>query len=59
MKRRKRGKPILRCPQCGSTRLVTVGGFILGQVYHCLQCDYQGSLVFETDAPLEPPTSEE
>ncbi len=53
MKRRKRGKPILHCPQCNSTRLVYVGGLIFGQVYHCLQCDYIGSFVVETDAPLE------
>jgi transposase-like protein len=53
MKRRKRGKPILHCPQCNSTRLVYVGGLILGQVYHCLQCDYVGSFVIETDGPLE------
>jgi transposase-like protein len=58
MKRRKRGKPIVHCPHCGSTRLVMVGGQILGQVYHCLQCDYVGSFVYETDGPVEG-TSEE
>jgi transposase-like protein len=40
---------ILQCPTCGSTRLVVVAGSITGQVYHCLACNYQGSLVFETD----------
>ncbi|HEV2230905.1 MAG TPA: hypothetical protein VGV64_02485 [Thermoplasmata archaeon] len=30
---------------------MTVGGMILGQVYHCLDCDYVGSLVVETDEP--------
>jgi hypothetical protein len=26
-------------------------GLITGQVYHCLNCDYVGSLVLEVDAP--------
>jgi len=40
---------ILRCPTCGSTRIVLHAGSIVGQVYHCLDCHYLGSLVFETD----------
>jgi hypothetical protein len=28
------------------------GGQILGQIYHCLACDYVGSLVLETEEPL-------
>jgi transposase-like protein len=40
---------ILRCPTCGSTQLEISGGLIMGQVYHCLKCNYVGSLVFETD----------
>ena len=27
---------------------------ITGQVYHCLHCDYIGSLVLEIDVPPEP-----
>ena len=55
MKRRPRGRPILHCPQCGATQLVYVGGLILGQVYHCMKCDYVGSFVYETDGPVEEP----
>jgi transposase-like protein len=40
---------ILTCPSCGSTRIQLVAGQITGQVYHCLACDYQGSLVLEID----------
>ncbi len=53
MKRRARGKPIKHCPHCNSSDLEIVGGMILGQVYHCRSCDYVGSLVYETDAPLD------
>jgi len=48
-RRRKRGKTVLLCPKCGSARVSLVAGSILGQVYHCSRCDYQGSLVFETE----------
>lgn len=44
-------KRVLRCPQCESTRLVFEAAGIVGQVYHCLDCDYVGSLVLETDEP--------
>jgi len=40
---------ILRCPTCGSTRIQLSAGQITGQVYHCLACNYVGSLIFETD----------
>jgi transposase-like protein len=55
--RPKRAKPVLLCPQCGSSRILPVAGMIIGQVYHCQKCDYVGSLVFETDADAltEPP----
>lgn len=50
MRRRpKRGRSILLCPHCGSSRISLVAGSIVGQVYHCAKCDYVGSLVFETD----------
>jgi predicted RNA-binding Zn-ribbon protein involved in translation (DUF1610 family) len=55
MRRRPRGKRILRCPNCGSDRVVYEAALITGQVYHCLACDYVGSLIFETDEPA--PTS--
>lgn len=57
-RRRKRGRTVRRCPQCGSDRLQFEGGLILGQVYHCLHCHYVGSLVLETDEPA-PLTSPE
>ncbi len=47
--RPKRGRRILRCPNCGSPDIVPIAGMIIGQVYHCPKCDYQGSLVFETE----------
>jgi len=57
MRRRpRRGKTLLLCPQCGSSRIVLVAGSIMGQVYHCQKCDYVGSLVFETDVPEDPAT---
>jgi hypothetical protein len=30
-------------------------GFITGQRYHCLACDYLGSLILETDLDPVPP----
>jgi len=47
--RRKPLTRILRCPQCGSTNLEMSAGMITGQVYHCRDCQYVGSLVFEQD----------
>ena len=55
VRRRPRGKTVRTCPQCGSDRLVYNSAMITGQVYHCLACDYVGSLVFETDLPPDPP----
>jgi predicted RNA-binding Zn-ribbon protein involved in translation (DUF1610 family) len=52
-RRRTTRKRILLCPQCGSSRIVLSAGMITGQVYHCLQCHYMGSLVFETDVEPE------
>ena len=50
MRRRPRkGRPVLLCPQCGSSRITLVAGSIGGQGSHCQKCDYVGSLVFETD----------
>jgi hypothetical protein len=54
--RRPRGRTVPVCPQCGADRLVYNSGLITGQVYHCLACDYVGSLVFEKDLPPEPAT---
>ncbi|MGI0053853.1 MAG: hypothetical protein ACREC5_07540 [Thermoplasmata archaeon] len=49
--RHPRGRPILRCPSCGSDRIIFDAGLITGQRYHCLACDYLGSLVLEEEAP--------
>jgi transposase-like protein len=51
VRRRPRGKRVLRCPHCGSDRLLFEGGLILGQIYHCQACDYVGSLAIETEEP--------
>lgn len=46
----------LHCPQCDSTRIVYEAALITGQVYHCLACDYVGSLILETDEPGPDPS---
>ncbi|MCL5963278.1 MAG: hypothetical protein M1411_02790 [Candidatus Thermoplasmatota archaeon] len=38
---------IYRCPKCNSTDLYYEAGMIIGHVYHCKNCDYIGTLVFE------------
>ncbi|MHB8351557.1 MAG: hypothetical protein ACYDFT_02535 [Thermoplasmata archaeon] len=53
--RRPRGKPILRCPNCGSDRINYEAALITGQRYHCMACDYLGSFVVEQDAPITDP----
>ncbi len=50
--RRKRGKTVLRCPNCGSDRIVYVAALITGQKYQCQACDYVGSFVVEEDLPV-------
>lgn len=59
MRRRKRGRRVVRCPHCQSDRLVFEGGMILGQLYHCLSCGYVGPFVIETDEPIDPHASGE
>ncbi len=54
MPRRPRRKSVLVCPKCGSPRITLIAGQIVGQVYHCLACDYVGSLVLEKDLPRDP-----
>ncbi|HZY70173.1 MAG TPA: hypothetical protein VFF67_04240 [Thermoplasmata archaeon] len=58
VRRRPRGRTVRVCPQCGSTRIIFDAGLITGQRYHCLNCDYLGSLILERDvdekAPAEP-----
>lgn len=44
-------RPVLRCPRCGSARIVLEAGGIVGQFYHCPDCEYRGSLVLEVDLP--------
>ncbi|MCI4369153.1 MAG: TFIIB-type zinc ribbon-containing protein [Thermoplasmata archaeon] len=59
-RRPRKGKRVLRCPQCNSDHLVYEGALIMGQVYHCLDCDYIGSFVIETDeAEPAPPLKTE
>ncbi|MGI0054855.1 MAG: hypothetical protein ACREB9_06730 [Thermoplasmata archaeon] len=41
----------LLCPQCRSAKIVFEAGLITGQVYHCQNCDYVGSLILEIDTP--------
>lgn len=59
MRRRARGKRILRCPNCNSDRIIYEAALITGQVYHCLACDYVGSLIFERDLERPPPEDDE
>ena len=44
-------RSVLVCPQCRSTHVVYEAGLIIGQVYHCLDCNYVGSFIIEEDAP--------
>ena len=50
--RRSRPGAVQHCPQCHSTRLVYEAGLITGQKYHCLECNYVGAFVIETEKPL-------
>lgn len=43
-------KRVLHCPNCGSTDLYYEAGMMTGQLYHCKDCGYVGSLVIEEDA---------
>jgi len=58
-RRRPRGPTFLRCPQCGSDRILPDAAMITGQRYHCLACDYVGSLVLEQDAETLPQEDDE
>jgi transposase-like protein len=53
--RRKRGRSVLLCPSCRSDRIVYDAALITGQRYHCLNCDYVGSLVLEEEIGAPPP----
>ena len=57
MRRRPRGKSVLRCPQCLSYNIIYDAGLITGQRYHCLACDYVGSLVLEEEVARTPEES--
>ncbi|MDG6221019.1 MAG: hypothetical protein QCI38_06175 [Candidatus Thermoplasmatota archaeon] len=46
-KRLERKDVILKCPQCGGKDLYYENAMITGYKYHCKDCDYIGSLVFE------------
>ncbi|MFO7792499.1 MAG: hypothetical protein R6W73_05900 [Candidatus Saliniplasma sp.] len=47
-------KSIKRCPNCGSTDIVSVAGMMTGYKYHCRECDYVGVLVIEEDLEENP-----
>jgi predicted RNA-binding Zn-ribbon protein involved in translation (DUF1610 family) len=49
--RARKGRSVLRCPTCGSVRVLLDTGQITGQRYHCLDCDYLGSFILEEDLP--------
>lgn len=54
MRRRKRGRRILRCPHCSSPKILWDVSGLGGQSYYCPACDYRGALVIETEeAPPE------
>jgi len=40
-------KKTLRCPKCGSKKIVPEAAFITGYKYACEDCGYVGSLVIE------------
>jgi predicted RNA-binding Zn-ribbon protein involved in translation (DUF1610 family) len=40
---------VLTCPHCGSSDVYYEAGMMTGQVYHCKNCDYVGSLIIEKD----------
>ena len=44
-------RPARSARSAAPTGSIFNSGMITGQVYHCLKCDYVGSLVFETDLP--------
>ncbi len=46
-------KRVLTCPRCGSPRLYLEAGAMMGQIYHCKECDYVGSLVIEREIEIE------
>jgi predicted RNA-binding Zn-ribbon protein involved in translation (DUF1610 family) len=55
MKRRPRGKRLLRCPHCLSDRVLMEAAFITGQKYRCEACGYVGPLILESDLPTQAP----
>jgi len=59
VRHRPRPKSVLVCPQCGSDRIIYDAALITGQRYHCLACDYLGSLVLERDLQAAPPEDDE
>lgn len=59
VRHRPRGRSVQVCPQCGSDRIILDAALITGQRYHCLACDYVGSLIFERDLERPPPEDDE
>jgi hypothetical protein len=46
-------RTLLLCPHCGSDRVYYEAGMITGEVYHCYECDYVGSLIIEREVDEE------
>ncbi len=42
-------KKIKVCPMCGSRDVYVVDGGVMGMVYRCKQCGYEGSFIVEID----------
>ena len=40
------------CPNCGKSDLYIETGGIMGDVYHCKNCDYRGSFVIEGEEDM-------
>ena len=53
--KRPKTKAVQVCPQCGSIKIYYEAGMVTGQKYHCKNCQYVGSLIFEKDILIDNP----
>lgn len=44
---------ILTCPECGSRNLFYEAAMMMGQMYHCRDCDYIGAFVVEREVEFD------
>ena len=42
-------KKIKACPMCGSRNVYVVDGGLMGMIYRCKECGYEGSFIVEID----------